>query len=238
MTELRLLWELQELEQEKNKKEYDLQNMASLLQYREKVKEVKELESKLQLNEEEISAGKKAQRLIELDVAKIAEETDELNHKLYGGKIGNIKELENMEKKVHYLDNERKLREDEIIRYMENIDELESEAARLHQSLQEEQELLQKRRIIAQRERKSVQNELKGLTEQIDGLAAKTEAGLLKKYRQWSKRLGGGRCISLVQDGFCGICNVSLPSSFSQRLQSSGELVYCENCSSLLVLDS
>ena len=237
MTDLKMLWELQEIDQEISKKEYDLHNMDSLLLYREKVKEVKELEKKIQDNEDAASAENKAQRLIELDVAKITAETDELNHKLYDGKTGNIKELENMRIKVEYLFSERKQREDEIIRRMEILDELENENVRLQQLLQEEKDLLQKRKIKAQRDRKNVQNELKELTAKGDELAAKIDAGLLKKYRQWSERLNGGRCISLVQDGFCGVCNVSLPSSFSQRLQNSAEFVYCENCSSLLVLD-
>jgi len=236
MNQLMLLWELQEIEQEKSKKEYDLENMASLLQYREKFKLIKALEKKAQQKEEEISEEKKAQRLKEMDVAKIAEQMKELHDKLYNGKIGNVKELESMEKKVHLLEKESGLQEDEIIQHMETIETLESESSRLQQRLQQEQENLQKLKAKAQRERLIVQNELKTLIGQGDALSAKIEAGLLQKYKELSKRNGGNRCISLFQDGFCGICNVSLPSAFLDRLHNPGELVYCENCASLLVL--
>jgi predicted nucleic acid-binding Zn-ribbon protein len=236
MNQLMLLWELQEIEQEKSKKEYDLQNMASLLHYREKLKLVKSLENKLQQKEEEISGEKKAQRVKELEMAKIAEQMKELHDKLYDGKTGKVKELENMEKKIHLLEKESGLQEDGIIQHMEATENLEAESGRLQQLLQQEKDNLQKLKVKAQRERLNVQNEVAALSDRSDDLAAKIEAGLLQKYRELSKRNKGNRCISLFQDGFCGICNVSLPSAFLNRLQNPGELVYCENCASLLVL--
>jgi len=235
MTQIGLLWELQELEQEKIKKESDLLTLASILHYREKLKEVKLFEKSLQQKEEELAAEKKAQRLKELDVANKAAVLADLDHKLYDGKIGNIKELEGMEKKIQTLKEEKKLLEDEIIQHMENIENMESENSSQQQLFAKENELLQKLKAKARKEKQGAQNELAALTERIDGLSAEIDEKLLKKYREWSKRFNGERCISQVQDGFCGICNVSLPSSFTARLLT-GELVYCENCSSILVL--
>jgi len=238
MEQLRLLWELQEVEQEKNKKELDLQNIPSVLQYREKVKEVELLEKKVQQKEKEILDEKKAQRIKEMDVAKISALLKELNQKLYNGKIGNVKELESMEKKVHSLGKDRELQEDEIIVHMETVENLESEISSLQKQLQEEKKTLQKMKTKAREDRQNAQKELEELSICRDELTAKIEEGLLQKYRELSKRSGGGRCISLVENGFCGICNVSLPSSFKARLMTPGQLVYCENCASLLVLSS
>jgi len=235
MEQRRLLWELQEVEQEKNKKEQDLQKIPSVLQYREKFKKVDLAEKKLQQKGEELSAERKAQRLKEMDVAKISTLLEEFNSKLYNGKIGNAKELESMEKKVSSLGKDKELREDEIIVHMETIENLESEINHLQKQLKEEKEMLQKLKMHARRDRQSVQDELEKLSRYGEELAGKIDEGLLKKYRELSKRLGGGRCVSLVQNGFCGICNVSLPSSFIARLRTPGQLVYCENCSSLLI---
>lgn len=237
MEQLRLLWELQEAEQEKSKKEHELQNIQSVLLYREKFKRVDCLEKKLQQKEEEIAAEKKAQRLKEMDVAKISAKLKELNHKLYNGKIGNTKELESMEKKVRSLGKDRELQEDEIIVHMETVENLESEMVHLHQQLKEEKKILQKLKVQARKDRQTVQSELEKLSYYCDELTGRIDDGLLKKYRELRKRFEGGRCISLVQDGFCGICNVSLPSSFRARLLTPGQLVYCENCASLLVLE-
>lgn len=237
MEQLRLLWELQEAEQEKSKKEHELQNIQSVLLYREKFKRMDSLEKKLQQKEEEIAAEKKAQRLKELDVAKISSKLEELNHKLYNGKTGNAKELESMEKKVFSLGREKELQEDKIIAHMETVENLESEIGHLHEQLKEEKELLQNLKKQALRDKQAVQSELERLSVHCNDLSGMVEEGLLKKYRGLKKRSGGGRCISLVRNGFCGICNVSLPSSFRARLLTPGELVYCENCASLLVLE-
>ena len=235
MEQLRLLWELQEIEQEKMKKEHHLQNIPSVLQYRREFKRVNLLEKELQKREEEESVEKKAQRLKEMDVTKISSLLEELNQRLYNGKTGSAKELESINKKVQSLGKDKQLKEDAIIVHMETIEKLEREISDLQKQLKDEKKSLQMLKAQALRDRQKVQDELEKLTSQRDKLAVKIDASLLKKYRELSKRLGGRRCISLVQNDFCRICNVSLPSSFKERFLSSGQFVYCENCASLLI---
>ncbi len=235
--QLKLLWELQETEEEKNKKEHDLQVIPSVLQYSEGLKTVESLEKTIQQKEGEIAEVKKAQRLKEMDVAKITAKLKELNNKLYNGKIGNAKELESMGKKVYALGKDKEFREDEIIVQMETIEDLEGSLEQIQLQLKKEREALLKLKDRARLDRLSCQTELEGLSARCADLSLEIEEGLLKKYRELRKRSGGGRCISLVRNGFCGICNVSLPSSFKARLLTPGHLVYCENCASLLVLE-
>ncbi|MGI5882421.1 MAG: zinc ribbon domain-containing protein [Dethiobacteria bacterium] len=237
MEQLKLLWELQETEEEKAKKEHDLPSIPSVLQYGRNLKKVGSLEKKVLGEENRIGEIKKAQRLQEMDVAKITAQLKELNRKLYNGKIGNIKELENMEKKVGSLAKEKELLEDEIIVHMEMIENLENELGRMQKQLKKEKEIVDKLRAEALMDRQAALSELGELAARCENLSQKIEVGLLNKYKELRKRAGGGRCISLVRNGFCGICNVSLPSSFRARLLTPGQLVYCENCASLLVLD-
>jgi predicted nucleic acid-binding Zn-ribbon protein len=237
MEQLKILWELQETEEEKNKKEHDLQIIPSVLQYGEKLKKVESLEKKVEQKVNEIAEVKKAQRLKEMDVAKITAKLKELSKKLYNGKIGNVKELENMEKKVSSLGKDKELQEDEIIILMETIENLESALDLMQKQLEKEKKVLQELKAQARMDRQTCQSELEELAARCEDLSHRVEEGLLKKYRELRKRSGGGRCVSLVRNGFCGICNVSLPSSFKARLLTPGQLVYCENCASLLVLE-
>ena len=193
MEQLRLLWELQEVEQEKNKKELELQNIPSVLQYREKVKEVELLEKKVQQKDKELFDEKKAQRIKEMDVAKLSALLKELNQKLYNGKIGNIKELESMEKKVHSLKKDKEQQEDEIIVHMERVEDLESEISNLQTQLQQEKKTLQKMKAKSREDRQNAQKELEELSISRDKLTAKIEEELLRKYRELKNKRSGGR---------------------------------------------
>ena len=232
--QLRMLWQLQELEQQILHQEHKLPNIASVNDYRLKKNEFLAFQKMLQEEEEKLVTAKKEQRRKELELQSSVDLLEKLQHKLYSGEIRHAKELEGLEKKVQANQREKSELEDHILQLMENIEQGEKEISTRWKLQAGKKEALQQLEVRAQREVEMAQGKLNLLKEQWKELRQNIDAALLDKYTELSRHLRG-RGISLVQKGFCGICNVSLPSSFRARMLTPGQFVFCENCGCLLV---
>jgi predicted nucleic acid-binding Zn-ribbon protein len=233
--QLRLLWQFQELEQKIHRQEQESQNLISVHEYQHKKKEFALFQEELREKEGDLNTDKKKLRRKELELQTVSNSLKEMDKKLYSGEIRNVKELESLEKNVQSRKKEISELEDEIIFIMEKLENDAGEVSCLKKLEEKKNEELQRLMLKARNELHKVQGELRELNLQREELLQVLDKDLLKKYRELSKRLQGGRCVSLVKGGFCGICNVSLPSSFRGRLLTPGQLVFCENCGSLLV---
>lgn len=235
MEQLTMLWELQQLEGEISRKEDEMQSFTSVQEYRARKKEMALLQERLGVHREKTEAEKKKLRREELNLQNINTTIKSLNKKLYGGEVQNMRELENMEKKLVSLQNEQSVIEDKILAIMEEMEKTEVELTEL--SGQEEKEMtgLERAKGKAQKELQEARQELARLNQQREQIVAKVEPALLQKYEDLSRKMKG-QCISMVRDDFCGICNVSLPSAFRARILTPGQFVFCENCGCLLVL--
>ncbi|NLJ56498.1 MAG: hypothetical protein GX334_05535 [Firmicutes bacterium] len=233
VAQLQKLWQLQELEQKILQQEQGLQNIASTKDYRQKKQDYQAFQENLKKDEEELAAAKKRQRRKELELQTTMELLARLQQKLYSGEIKNIRELEGLEKKVQVKQKEKSKLEDDILLLMESIEGKEQAVLILQKLQKEEYEKLQRLKARAQKDTVNARGKLHDLNGRHAALRQEIDGALLKKYTEMSRR--GGRCISRVQQGLCGICNVSLPSSFRARMLTPGQYVFCENCGSLLV---
>ncbi len=230
-----MLWELQELEREIAIKEDEMRKIPSVQVYRSQKSEVSSLQESLSSQQGKVEAGKKKLRRGEMNLQNVNASITGLNNKLYGGEVQSTRELENMEKKLSQLQAEQSEIEDEILSIMEELEKDELKTSELCQQEEKEQARLQKVKAQAQKELQFARQELAQLNERRIGIMEQLEAPLLQKYQDLSRKMQG-QCVSLVKEGFCGICNVSLPSAFRARILTPGQLVFCENCGSLLVL--
>ena len=235
MEQLKLLWELQELEHDIARKEDEMQRIPSVNSYRVQKKEVFTLQESIRDHQEKVETGRKKLRRGELNLQHINASISSLSNKLYGGEVQSTREMENMEKKLASLQTEQSNIEDEILAIMEEMEKDELESSELCRQEEKEQEQLMQIKAQAQKEMQAARQELAQLNEQRNSIIEQVEPHLLQKYQDMASKTEG-QCISLVKEGFCGICNVSLPSAFRARILTPGQLVFCENCNSLLVL--
>ncbi|NMB41266.1 MAG: hypothetical protein GX996_04955 [Firmicutes bacterium] len=235
MDQLQLLWQFQELEQEINRQKQNLQKIPSIHEHRQEKEKFTHFQQMLKEKEEDLNSLKRELRRKELELQTITASLKEMDKKLYSGEVRNVKELENLEKNVQTKKKEISDLEDEIIHMMEKSEQDAAEISRLKKTEEEKSKTLQQLMVKARNDLAKAQENLEQLNDKHGELLQTIDESLLNRYRELSKRTPGGRCISLVKKGFCGICNVSLPSSFKGYLLTPGKLVYCENCGSLLV---
>ncbi|HHT46513.1 MAG TPA: hypothetical protein GX004_04365 [Firmicutes bacterium] len=234
MEQLRLLWELQEIEREMAQKEKKLPNLASVVEYKQLKRDYLNALKEHKDAEEKFAKEQKKLKYNEMELQNISNALGELNAELYSGKISNAKELESLEKKVRSKEKEKSDLEEKMLILMEKLERDEDKITKLKNKEEGKKELLQKSNALARRDIENAKRELNLLKAKRDELINTIDPHLVKKYKELRARLQG-RCISLVKKNFCGVCNVSLPSSFRARMLTPGELVFCENCGCLLV---
>jgi predicted nucleic acid-binding Zn-ribbon protein len=235
LEQIKYLWELQEIETEISRKEKELKSLSSVEEYQHGKKDFRIFQGEINIKEEKLALGKKDLKRMEMELHTVTGKLKELNDQLYSGEIPSAKELESLEKKVQSKQKEKADLEDGILSLMDILERNEDETTKLRKEEEEKKEILQKVNSRARSDVKRIENELEQFRKKQEDLLKKIDDKMLKKYQGLSERFQG-KCVSLVENGFCGICNVSLPSSFRARILTPGELVFCENCGCMLVL--
>ncbi len=212
-----------QLRQEQAALEEELRDQSALLQ----------AEQTLAQRQEHLGGLRGAQKDRELEAAQLRGEIQAVEGRLYGGRVSNPRELEDMQANSRQLRGLQKVAEDDLLRLM-----LEGEEAtqRLHSAEGSVGDLRSQRaeREAAIRQRLAqVTQEVGDLETQRGALAAGAPSHELQVYQRL-QATRGGRAVARVQGGRCRGCNVAIPTQQFQRVRAARELVQCPNCGRIL----
>ncbi len=234
MGQLELLLELQEIDLAMADLQEEIE--CDLLQenVRAAVEKLDELRADLDRQGGRQAEQRKQLRSMEMDLNKIVSDRKGLHQKLYGGEVSNVRELENMEKRLESLKVEQENLEEDIFRLMEQAEDqqekiagLKEEAARQEQEVQGEQNRLQQKL-------NGLDLQLKQLQENRDKLLPRVESKYRDLYLTQCRR-HKGKGISRVINDTCESCRVYISLAQRGLLYNPSSIVYCENCGRLLV---
>jgi len=230
--QLKLLWELQQLD-------------LAILSFIKKIDEapwysgVGELKGKLiELRNDLTEIGKalddnrKQLRQLEMKVQKIVDDRKVLSDELYGGKVSNVKELEQMQRKLELLTVEQQKNEDKILFLMETVEEWETKLAILEQEIMETDKELQNKEQQLSYDFEEFEKELSLLRSERETLVRQIDNKYLNKYKILAEK-NQGRALARVVDGICSGCRVFISSGLGGHLYNPDAMVYCENCGRL-----
>ena len=173
------------------------------------------------------------QRDLELEVETLRGGLDAIEKKLYGGRVGDAKELTNLTREA---EQSRKLiaaREDRLLELFEAADrataELSAAEARLRELATERR--AREAELTAERDRLqgaigAGETARAALRDQIDAAALRTYDNL--------RRTRGGLAIAEVRQRTCQGCRISLPAGEEQRARHWDALVFCQSCGRIL----
>jgi predicted nucleic acid-binding Zn-ribbon protein len=229
----RLLYELQELDLELERKREALNQVEDRLGKDEALAQAR---TALAEDKERIAELERGQRAAEWEVDDLGAKITPLEEKLYGGSVRNPKELLSMEQELGTLKAKRRDREDKLLDIMEELElarqqfrvksgemqELEQEWRRDQEQLMQEQERLRSDLADLEQRREPV-------LAQIDSISFE----LYQALRQEKQ----GLAVAKVKQGRCQGCRIILPMSKLQRPKVGQELVRCSNCGRILYLE-
>lgn len=232
--QLQLLWELQELDltiSSVKKKIEDAPLQSGVDQVTERLKE---LNNQLSEDELRLKEDRKTLRSLEMNTQKIVDDRKELSENMYGGKVSNIKELEQMQRKMDLLAAEKKKLEDNILNLMESIEEQESSLEQISAELNHSRQDLEGKEKQLTDELLQLERELARLEEERINIAGKIEAKYMNKYVMLAEK-NQGQALARVVEDLCSGCRVYISSGLRGKLYNPAAMVYCENCGRLLV---
>ncbi len=233
--QLKLLWNLQEIDLSIQGIENDIENAPVKSGVEEKTAALNELKAKRDTGEAGLKADQKKMRELEMKTQKAIDDRKELYENMYGGKIGSVKELEQMQRKLDLLDADRRKYEDQIIALLESIEEQELELHSLNEQFDGDEKALKETEVKLGAELEFLKSRLAELQTQRAEKAAEIDSKMLEKYRILAEK-HQGRPLARVDNDICGGCRVFISGALRGHLYNPEALVYCENCGRLLVL--
>jgi predicted nucleic acid-binding Zn-ribbon protein len=230
--QLKLLWELQKMDltiASMRRTIEEAPGNSGIDQNSENLTLLKDKLSALQITFKE---DRKKQRDLEMKIQKIVDDRKELYDGMYSGKTS-AKELEQMQKKMEMLSEEKKKLEDQLITLMESVEELEDSISTINNEVKEADLELHKKQKKLEAELAQYNEELAALESIREKKAVDIEPQFLQRYEVLAAK-HGGQALALVENNICGGCRVFISSGLYGRLYKQDALVYCENCGRLL----
>ncbi len=195
--------------------------------------------SRLETRVAEVDAARhelqRAQQRLEDEISTISAKATQHDKTLYGGTIGNPRELQALQDEIAALKRRVGQLEDQELELMEQIEPLDRDLdalARERRSIDERAEQL--RAQIAEDE-VAIDAELRTVQAERDALVGSVDADLLAEYAELRTRAGGVAIARLV-GGSCGGCHLALSAVEVDRIKKlpPEEPVHCEECGRLL----
>jgi predicted nucleic acid-binding Zn-ribbon protein len=225
------LYRLQQLDLELQKKQQELTEVENQLSDN---KALVAAESGLASQTEQLQEARKRQKSSEWELEDLQEKIRQIDHKLYGGKTKDPKELVNLEKEVKGLKSQIRTKEDALLGLMSQVEEIEARARtaageleRLKKEWEQTQEIATPRKNETEIAIAELKRERNRIAEQIDSEALSTYERI---------RLATGQAVVKVEKGRCLGCHISVPTSQWQKARA-GDLIQCNNCSRVLYLE-
>ena len=173
------------------------------------------------------------QHSTEWDIDDLSNKTSAVEEQLYGGRIGNPKELADLQHEVETLKARRGQLEDEVLATMEQVELAVAGVA----SQSSEFEILETEWRCQQQQLSTEIEQLNTVLSELNRkrqlLSAKIVPQVVESYTELKKQKG--TAMAKVEQGICGGCRISLATTELQRARSNS-LVRCSSCGRILFL--
>lgn len=174
---------------------------------------------------------------LELKLKSIDEKRVNFEKRLYSGSISSPKELSATEKEIQMLKDQQGKLDSRTLELYDIVERARAEAQEARAKVADIEKQYRQAMAAEAVEKTQIEAELAELASQRDAAAAKVaDKALLSRYEVVRKR-SGGTAIAKVVEGRCEACRVSITSFTTRKLFEAKEIISCENCGHILVLD-
>lgn len=173
------------------------------------------------------------QRSAEWEVDDVANKISALEEKLYGGRVGNPKELANLQHDVETLKARCSQLEDRALDVMEQVEQTTASVANQSRQIKtlEAEWHSQQQQLSTEMER--LKARLSELNQKRQRLTAEIDPQAVEFYSLLRKQKGAA--VAKVEQGICCGCRISLPTADLQRSRENS-LAQCSSCGRILFL--
>jgi len=193
---------------------------------------LKDFEKSITDEESLISELKKKYRLYESDVQMNLSQVAKSQEKLRFVKTN--KEYQSVLKEIEELTAKNSKIEDEMLEYLDRIDEVEKNIATKKEEHLKLSDQVNSEKIMINQEAEEGKKKLAGLESDWNEVSSLVNPELMEKYTMIKEQLGRGIAIVPVKDAVCQGCNVNIPPQMYNELQRFDSLKFCPNCQRII----
>ncbi len=224
------LYQLQEIDLTIDSNEQALSRIASQLGESEMVVRA---QTELTLECQRLEELRHQQRSTEWEIDDLSNKIGAADEKLYGGRIGNPKELANLQHEVETLKARRNQLEDKALAIMEQVELAAASVASKSSELKTLEADWRSQQQQLSTEMEQFKTILFELNHKRQLLSAKIDPQAVEFYSELKKQKG--TAVARVEQGICRSCRISLPITELQRARRDS-LVRCSSCGRVLFL--
>jgi uncharacterized protein len=187
--------------------------------------------------------AKKDKSIKEMHVKEKAEEEKEIQNKiafsestLYGGKVKNPKELQDLQKELSSFKKRAKQIENAHLELMANLDEATNEFNNKESKLNEAKQNLEDLSKELAVEKTELERQIKVYNQEYLVTSTDLPADMKSTFENLF-RTKKGKAVAVIDEGSCSICGLSIRESQVQQIKSSNQIVYCPSCGRMLFIE-
>jgi hypothetical protein len=230
MSVAKQLYQLQEIDLQLEADEQTLTRLASQLGESQAVVSTR---NRLTLENQRLEELKRQQRSHEWEIDDLTSKITAAEQKLYGGRVGNPKELASLQHEVETLKSKRTRVEDKVLEIMEQIEQAESSVMSLGKELKALESNWQSQQQRLSSEIDELKLALADLKHKRGTQLASIDPQAIELYDRIKKQKV--TAVAKVEQGICQGCRISLSATQLQQVRTGG-LMQCSNCGRILFL--
>ncbi|WP_164508990.1 zinc ribbon domain-containing protein [Clostridium rectalis] len=170
----------------------------------------------------------------EIDQIKVELDKDEFD--LYNKYGNDIKMINNIQREIDEKKSIVKIKEDILINLLDREENLERDLKELKLKIEKIRNDFYKYKEDVNNNLKKCKNEYRSNKDSIDRITNKIPIEILKEFKEVRQRKKNA--IALVENGVCTGCKVKISTKTIDDLNKKKEIVYCDNCGRILLLDN
>jgi predicted nucleic acid-binding Zn-ribbon protein len=168
----------------------------------------------------------------ELELQTLETRIGEIDKRLYGGRIQNPKELENLDREVRMFRENRGRLEESVLQLLELSEHADVEALAKLNQLEIAQAERERDMNFWQAERELVGAKQLTLNAKASALRQQADSSQLDVYDRVRRR--NTLAVTTVHGQQCGVCGITLPVAVVDRARDPDAIAQCDNCSRIL----
>jgi predicted nucleic acid-binding Zn-ribbon protein len=173
------------------------------------------------------------QRDLELEIETQRKQLDDVERKLYGGRVGDAKELTNLSREATQIRGLISTREDRLLEFFEAAEQASAALAAAEARLRQIASDRKAREIALAADRDRLLGAIGTEESSRESLRGQADAAALRTYDNL-RRTRGGQAVAEIRQRTCQGCRVSLPASVEQQARHGDTLVLCQSCGRIL----
>ncbi|MDO8615708.1 MAG: hypothetical protein Q7T33_08230 [Dehalococcoidia bacterium] len=197
--------------------------------------ELVEARQQAELKRQAAAAFRSRQTELEWSVDEVRGKAAQVESKLYGGTVGNPKELADLDADLRSLRALTRTREDTLLGLLVELEDADSELRSAEAVCSGIEKEWQEGQQTLLQEQSQIEPDVPRLEAQREGQAGGIDRGALSLYQLLRERRGG-QAVARVERGMCQGCRITLPMSVLQKARTGLGLVQCVSCERILLV--